>query len=66
MILHVHHDLPIDIEAAGDEFSRHHPRRMQMVDILSARTDSLLSVLYLCIDFMYSFTFSSYNVSCVV
>ena len=38
-LLHVHRDLPIDIEAAVDEFSRHHPRRMQMVHILSASTD---------------------------
>ena len=37
-LLHVHRDLPIDIEAAVDEFSRH-PRRMQMVHILSASTD---------------------------
>ena len=35
-LLHVHRDLPIDIAAAVDEFSRRHPRRMQMVDILSA------------------------------
>ena len=34
-LIHVHRDLPIDIAAAVDEFSRRHPRRMQMVDILS-------------------------------
>ena len=38
-LLHIHRDLPIDIEAAVDEFSQHHSRRMQMVDILSASTD---------------------------
>ena len=36
MTAHVHRDLPIDIAAAVDEFPRRHPRRMQMVDILSA------------------------------
>ena len=38
-LIHVHRDLPIDIAAAVDEFSRRHPRRMQMVDILSASSD---------------------------
>lgn len=43
-LLHVHRDLPIDIAAAVDEFSRRHPRRMRMVDILSASSDVYLSV----------------------
>ena len=38
-LLHVHRDLPIDIAASVDEFSGRHPRRMQMVDILSASSD---------------------------
>ena len=38
-LLHVHRDLPIDIAAAVDEFSRRHPRRMRMVDILSANSN---------------------------
>jgi hypothetical protein len=33
-ILNIHRDIPIDIEAAVDEFCRRHPRRLQMTDIL--------------------------------
>ena len=34
-LLHLHHDIPIDIEAAIDEFCRRHPRRLKMANILS-------------------------------
>ena len=33
-LLHVHRDIPIDLEAAIDTFARMHPRRMRMIDIL--------------------------------
>lgn len=34
-LLHIHRDVPICIPEAIDEFCRRHPRRLQMVDILS-------------------------------
>ena len=37
----VHCDLSIDIAAAVNEFSRRHPRRMQMEDMLSASSIQL-------------------------
>ena len=33
-LLHIHHDIPINVQAAIDTFSRIHPRRMRMVEIL--------------------------------
>ena len=33
-LLHIHRDIPIDIQAAIDTFARMHPRRMRMVEIL--------------------------------
>ncbi len=33
-LLHIHRDIPIDIDTALDELSRRHPRRMQMLHIL--------------------------------
>ncbi len=33
-LLHIHRDIPVNIDVAIDEFCRHHPRRMQMVDLL--------------------------------
>ena len=33
-LLHIHRDVPIDTSGAIDEFCLHHPRRLQMVDIL--------------------------------
>ena len=33
-LLHVHRDIPIDIEAAIDTFARMYPRRMRMTEIL--------------------------------
>ncbi len=30
----MHRDIPIDVEAAIDQFARMYPRRMQMVEIL--------------------------------
>ena len=32
-LLHLHHDIPVDISAAIDEFARCHPRRLQMANI---------------------------------
>ena len=32
-LLHIHRDIPVDLEVAIDEFCRRHPRRMQMVEI---------------------------------
>ena len=34
-LLHTHRDIEIDIAEVIDEFSRRHPRRMQLTDILS-------------------------------
>ena len=48
--LHVHRDISIDIAAAVDDFSRCHPRRMQMVDIPGNSSHQLLSILYPYID----------------
>ena len=39
-LLNVHRDIPIDIEAAIDEFATLHPRRVQVVDILKLATNS--------------------------
>uniref|UniRef100_A0A1X7V6H8 HAT C-terminal dimerisation domain-containing protein n=1 Tax=Amphimedon queenslandica TaxID=400682 RepID=A0A1X7V6H8_AMPQE len=33
-LLHVHRDIKVDIEAAVDEFSRRHPQRLQVANIL--------------------------------
>lgn len=33
-LLHIHRDIPVDIQAAIDTFARMHPRRMRMVEIL--------------------------------
>ena len=33
-LLHIHRDIPVNIDVAIDEFCRRHPRRMQMVDLL--------------------------------
>lgn len=33
-LLHLHRDIPIDIQTAIDEFSRRHPRQLQMSNIL--------------------------------
>ena len=37
-LLHVHRDIPIDIEEIIDIFARKHPRRMRLVDILGNDT----------------------------
>ena len=34
-LLNVHRDIPIDVTAIIDEFSRRHPRRLQLSNILS-------------------------------
>ena len=34
-LLHLHHDIPIDIEAAIDEFCHRHPWRLKMANTLS-------------------------------
>ena len=34
-LLHLHRDIDIRVEDIVDEFARHHPRRLQLVDILS-------------------------------
>ena len=34
-LLHIHHDIPIDISAAIDEFARRYPRRLQLTNILA-------------------------------
>ncbi len=33
-LLHIHRDIPVNIDVAIDEFCRRHPRRMEMVDLL--------------------------------
>ncbi len=33
-LLQIHRDIPIDVEAAIDQFARMHPRRMTMMEIL--------------------------------
>ena len=34
-LLSIHRDILVDIQAAIDEFSRRHPRRLQLTDILA-------------------------------
>ena len=38
-LLHVHLDIPVNVDSAVDEFARRHPRRIKMVDILSEAQD---------------------------
>ena len=33
-LLNVHRDIPVDIQAAIDEFGSHHSRRMRLAEIL--------------------------------
>lgn len=40
-LLQLHHDIPVDIDAAIDTFARLHPRRMRMVEILDEISDEI-------------------------
>ena len=38
-LLYVHRDIAVSMDAVIDEFARKHPRRMQLTNILVAKTD---------------------------